>query len=62
MKFYRLSEQDIIKLINLGRLSVTYEISDIPDDFITELSFDGQDSVELEEFMNDGNVSIEIID
>ena len=37
MKFYRLSEQDIIKLINLGRLSVTYEISDIPDDFITEL-------------------------
>lgn len=62
MKFYKLSEQDIIKLINLGRLSVTYEISDIPDDFKTELSFDGQDSIELEEFMNDGNVSVEIID
>ena len=62
MKFYKLSEQDIIKLINLGRLSVTYEISDIPEDFKTELSFDGQDSIELEEFMNDGNVSIEIID
>lgn len=62
MKFYRLSEQDIIKLINLGRLSATYDIPNVPDNFKTELSFDGQDSIELEEFMNDGNVSIEIID
>lgn len=69
MKFYRISEIDLIKLINSGRISMKEELTgygidiekDVPD-FEIELPFDGQYSLELEDYMREDGIEPEIID
>lgn len=69
MKFYRISEKDLIKLINSGRNSMKEELTgygiDIEKDapnFEIELPFDGQYSLELEDCMREDGIEPEIID
>ena len=65
MKFYRLSEEDIAKLINSGRISMKEELDTegitIPKTFEVELAFDGQYSLSIEDCMREDNINVDII-